>query len=265
MQKSSLPKVSIITVSYNSSKTIRDTIESIKEQSYPNIEYIVVDGGSTDGTQEIVKTYGSLISKFVSESDDGLYDAMNKGIQMATGEVVGILNSDDYYYDKDSISLLVNRMEESGTDSVFADLIFFDPEQKGKIVRYYKSGPWSPWMLRFGKMPAHPTFLIKKSHYEQLGMYSLDYKIASDYEFLVRSLYKAKVSFSYLPKPVVKMRAGGVSTQGVKSSILLNQEIVEACRRNGVWTSLPVVLLKIPFKLAEVAKYKVFSNYISDR
>ena len=259
MQNSSASKVSIITVCFNSRGTIRETIESVLSQTYPNIEYIIVDGVSNDGTQDVIKSYRDQVSKYISEPDNGLYDAMNKGIALATGDVVGILNSDDYYYDSNSVNDLVETMIEAGTDSVFADLIYFDPEHRNRVTRYYKSGPWAPWMLRFGKMPAHPTFFIKKKYYDELGAYSLNYKIASDYEFLVRAFHKASISFTYLPRAVVKMRAGGVSTRGLKSSIILNKEIVEACRENDVWTIIPLVLMKIPFKIAEVLMYK-FTN-----
>lgn len=252
------PKISIITVCYNSSVTIRDTIESVLSQDYPNIEYIIVDGASTDNTVNIVKEYSSRISKLVSEPDNGLYDAMNKGVAMATGEYIGILNSDDFYVNEKVISDLIHKISSEKKDAIFADLVFIAPDDKNKIIRYYKSGPWKPWMFRFGKMPAHPTFFIHKKYYDNFGKYKQNYSIAADFEILVRFLYVHNATFSYLKQPIIKMRAGGLSTSGLKSTIQLNKEIVRACIENGIWTNSFFLLLKIPFKLLELIKPRLF-------
>lgn len=244
-------KISIITVCYNSAQTIRDTIESVLAQDYPNLEYIVVDGASTDSTMAIVREYGDKIAVVISEPDKGIYDAMNKGIAAASGEIIGILNSDDFYAASSSVSRLVRQMEESGVDTVYADLVIVDAVDTKRVVRYYNSGAFSPKKLRYGWMPAHPTFLVKKSLYDKYGGFSLKYRIASDFEMVARLLYMARASYAYLPEVVVKMRAGGVSTSGLKSSWRINNEIVHACRSNGIRTSLPKVLLKIPLKLLE--------------
>jgi len=242
-------KISIITVCFNSEATIRDTIESVLAQDYPNIEYIIVDGASNDGTMDIVREYEKRIDTIISEPDKGIYDGMNKGIRAATGDVVGLLNSDDFYTDETSVRQLVECMEAAGADTVFADLVIVDPGDTSRVVRYYDSSTFHPARLRYGWMPAHPTFMVKRALYEQHGDFSLNYHIAADYEMVARLLYAAKASYSYLPAVVIKMRAGGASTSGLKSSWVLNNEIVRACRANGITTNLPLVLLKIPAKL----------------
>lgn len=245
-------KVSIITVAFNSAATIRDTIESVLSQDYPQIEYIVVDGGSTDGTLDIVKEYGSRIDRLVSEPDRGIYDAMNKGIELATGDVIGFLNSDDMYIDSKVVTQLMTAMNSQMADCVFADLIYVAPENTNKVLRYYNSARFKPSLFQYGWMPAHPTFFAKKTVYEKSGSFSLDYKIAADFEMLVRMLAVKNTSYAYLPKPIVRMRAGGISTAGLNHSLLLNREIVKACRANGINTNLAKVLLKIPIKLMEL-------------
>ncbi len=247
-------RVSIITVSFNSAATIRDTIESVLAQSYSDIEYIIVDGASTDGTLKIVEEYSNKIDTVVSEPDHGIYDAMNKGIRAATGDVVCMLNSDDVYATPRAVRLLVGRIQEAGADSVFADLVLVDSQDNNKVLRYYDSSRFHPRRLRYGWMPAHPTFLAKRELYEKWGLYSLSYRIAADYEMMVRLFHKAGASYVYLPEVVVEMRAGGVSTGGLRNSWVLNREIVRACRENGLKTSLPRVLLKIPAKLIEYVR-----------
>lgn len=242
-------KVSIITVSYNSAKTIRDTIESVLSQDYSDIEYIVIDGGSTDGTIEIVNQYREHISRVVSESDRGIYDAMNKGIALAEGDVIGFLNSDDMYVSSFSVSQLMTPIRTQGVDAAFSDLVVVDAIETEKVVRYYDSSYFSPKKFRFGWMPAHPTFFAKKSAYKLAGNYSLDYQIAADYEILVRMLYVHQLKYAYIQKPLVKMRKGGASSASLRSNWILNCEIVRACRSNGIFTTLPIVLLKIPQKL----------------
>lgn len=244
-------KVSIITVCFNSEKTIRDTIESVLSQDHPNIEYIVVDGGSSDRTISILREYEESIAIMISEPDKGIYDAMNKGINCASGDVIGMLNSDDVYINAHTVSELIGKMELEQTDSVFSDLVIVDPHDLFKVLRYYDSGSFSPWKFRFGWMPAHPTFFVKKTLYDAVGSYSLDYQISADYEMLIRILWVKKATYSYLPKPMVRMRHGGTSSSGFDRNWLLNKEIVRACRENGIWTNFFVVLLKFPQKLME--------------
>jgi len=251
---SQLPSLSIITVCFNSVATIRDAIDSVLSQDYPGIEYIVIDGGSTDGTGEVVRSYGSRIDVFVSERDRGIYDAMNKGLALARGDVVGMLNSDDVYSDSQAVSVLMAAMVAARADAAFADVVYVDHSDTSRVVRYYDSGRWRPLRFRYGLMPAHPTFFVKRELYARVGAFSRDYQIAADYEMLVRILYRERASYVHVPRPVVRMRTGGVSTRGVRQSWLLNREIVRACRANGLWTALPIVLLKIPLKLLELIR-----------
>lgn len=243
------PKVSIITVCFNSAKTIRDTIESVLSQDYPDIEYIIVDGGSSDETLLIAKEYADRIAVIISESDRGIYDAMNKGVALATGDIVGMLNSDDVYINEHAVSELMKTMQDANADSVFADLVIVDPLNLGKVLRYYDSSYFTPSKFRFGWMPAHPTFFVKKALYDKVGRYSLDYKISADYEMLIRLLWVEKASYAYLQKPMVRMRHGGASTAGLSRVFLLNKEIVLACKANNINTNFLLLMLKIPTKL----------------
>jgi glycosyltransferase involved in cell wall biosynthesis len=247
-------KISIITVCFNSAVTIRDTIESVLSQNYKNIEYVIIDGGSTDGTQGIVNEYGKDIASFISEQDGGIYDAMNKGIQVSTGDIVGLLNADDFYADDNVVTRLIERMVSAEADCVFSDLLVVDPDNTKRVLRYYDSSKFRVSRLRFGWMPAHPTFFVKRQFYIDYGGYALDYEIASDFEMMVRLFVVAEIKYTYLSACVVKMRAGGISTSGFRSSWLLNKEIVQACKKNGVKTNLFLVLLKVPFKVLELVR-----------
>jgi len=242
-------KVSIITVCFNSAKTIEDTINSVLNQDYLDIEYIVIDGGSNDGTQDIIQKYHENIASWVSEPDLGMYDAMNKGIARATGEIIGILNSDDVYISTQVVSQLINAMNDAKADIVFADLILVDPNNLNKVLRYYDSGRFKPSRFRWGWMPAHPTVFVKKKYYDKVGPFALDYEIAADYEMLIRILAIVKAPFAYLPKAVVRMRAGGASTAGLVRNWILNKEIVRGCKANGIYTNMAMLLLKIPAKI----------------
>ena len=250
-------KITIITVVWNNKETIKDAIDSVLNQTYQNIEYIIIDGASTDGTIEIIKSYGDKIAIFLSESDKGLYDAMNKGIKLATGDVVGILNSDDFYVDEFVIEKVVKVLEEQKVDSIFADLVYVKPDNVKKIVRHYDSSKFSPDKFAYGWMPAHPTFFVKREIYQKYGLFKIDYKIAADYELLVRFLYAHQVSYFYLNEVIIKMRMGGVSTSGVKSNWILNQEIIRACSENGIKTSIFKVLSKYPKKLLGLKRKKL--------
>lgn len=248
-------KVSIITVCFNSAATIRDTIESVLAQDYADIEYIIVDGASRDNTLDIVNEYRGRIAKVVSEPDKGIYDAMNKGIKMATGDVVGILNSDDFYEQTDVVSKIATAFEANRqTKIVFGDLVFVKPDNLEKITRFYSLPNYAPWKLRFGWMPPHPATFIKKEVYDKFGLYKTDFKIAADYELFVRMLLVNKVAFTHLNKVLIRMRSGGASTSGLRSSFTLNAEIVKACKYNGVYTNSLFLMLKVPFKLLELLK-----------
>ncbi|WP_243349640.1 glycosyltransferase family 2 protein [Parabacteroides sp. FAFU027] len=252
-------KLSIITVAYNSAETIAHTIESVLEQSYSDIEYIIVDGGSKDNTVEIIKSYEPRFNgrmKWISEKDNGLYDAMNKGIRMATGEVVGIINADDFYHRNDVIALIAKGFKEEHVQATFADVRFVKPDNLEKTVRYYACKNFAPWRFRFGFMPAHPTFFTYKWYFDEFGYYRTDYKIAADYELLIRFLYKHKLKYKYLHLDVMKMRTGGASTASVKSNLILNREIVRACRENGIYTNLAILSLKYFVKVWEMVVTK---------
>ncbi|EIF50094.1 glycosyl transferase family protein [Sulfurovum sp. AR] len=246
-------KISIITVVWNNKDTIKDAIDSVLNQTYKNIEYIIVDGASTDGTVEVVKSYGNKITKFISEADDGLYDAMNKGIKLATGDVVGILNSDDFYIDEFVIEKIVKIFEEKEVDSVFTDLVYVKADNLENIVRYYDSGNGFPNKFQYALYPAHPTFFVKRWVYDKYGLFKTDYKIAADFDIMARFLYTWKISFSYLKEPIIKMRVGGVSTS--LSSIWINSlEQLRVCRENNIRTNIFKILLKYPIKILGLFK-----------
>lgn len=247
-------KISIITVVLNNKSCIEDCINSVLNQIYKNVEYIVVDGGSTDGTTDIIKKYEDKINVWVSEPDDGIYDAMNKGIKLATGEIIGMLNSDDLYIDEHVISNVVREFGKNNVDSVYADLVYVERNNLEKVVRYYDSSVFQVSKFAYGWMPAHPTCFIKKNVYDKYGLYKTDYSIAADYELLVRFYAKHRVSYSYLPKVIVRMRSGGLSTRNFKSNVILNREIVRACRENGIETNIFKVYSKYFIKMFQLIK-----------
>ena len=248
-------KISLITVSFNSAETIGDTIKSVLSQDYPNIEYIIVDGNSRDATIDIIKSFDGKISKWKSEPDKGIYDAMNKGLKMATGDVIGMINSDDMYSGTDIISRVAAQFEDENIDAVFGDLIVVDPDNMQRVVRSYSSKNWRPDKFGRGFMPAHPTFFVRRKYYDTIGVFKTDYRIASDYELLIRFLYVHKLRYKYLPLTMVTMRKGGVSSSGLKSNVILNNEILRACRENGIKTNLPLIYLKYFVKVFELVNH----------
>jgi glycosyltransferase involved in cell wall biosynthesis len=252
-------KISLITATFNSVATHCNTIQSVLFQSYPNIEYIIVDGLSKDNTLDIVREYSSQFNgrmKWISEKDNGIYDAMNKGIQMATGDIVGIINSDDFYHDPDIIQKIVDVFQDKSIQAVYGDVRFVNPNDLNKTVRYYSSKNFSPSKFRFGFMPAHPTFFTYKKYFDEYGYYKTDYKIAADYELLIRFLHIYKLKYKYLPFDFLRMRTGGVSTASIRSNILLNKEIIRACKENKIRTFLPLLFLKYFIKIFEFLNLK---------
>jgi glycosyltransferase involved in cell wall biosynthesis len=241
-------KVSLITVCYNSAKTIEDTLKSVESQSYPNIEYIVIDGGSKDNTNKIVSKYKDFVTYHISEPDDGLYDAMNKGVQVATGDIVGILNSDDVLADEFVIEKIAAGFSDVNVDAVYSDLIYVSENDLNKPTRLYSSKVFSKRMIRFGIMLPHPTFYVKKECYMQLGLYKTDYRVAADFELLTRFISQG-IKIHRLPFISVKMREGGVSSSGILWRIHQNFEIVRACRDNSIYTNIALVALKLPYKM----------------
>lgn len=249
-------KVSIITVCYNSVSHVEDAINSVARQNYDEIEHIVIDGNSNDGTREILERYDHLLDFWMSEPDLGIYDAMNKGIERCTGEVVGMLNSDDFYYDDHVISRVVTAFEQEEIEAVFGDLIFVDPRDLERTIRTYSSRKWHPGKFARGYMPAHPTVFVRRENYEKFGLFEIDYEIAADYEMMIRLLYVQKLRYRYLPMKMVKMRKGGVSSNGVKSNLTLNNEIVRACRKHGIKTNALKIYPKYLNKVFELFNHK---------
>ena len=289
-------KISLITACYNSEATIRTAIDSVLSQKGVNIEYIIVDGGSKDGTVEIIKEYAektlnsqlltpNFTFRWLSESDLGMYDAINKGIKMATGDVVGILNADDVLASDDTLKRIaelfsrkerkdrkddsrvehVERVEGDGFDSrvehvervdcVYADIRFVkegetvEAVRKAETVRYCSAKRWRPWMFRFAAMVPHPSFYVRRECFERLGGYSLDYRICADFELELRYLLLAKLRAAYLPECVVVMRMGGMSTSGWRSNLVINREDLRALRSHGIWSCMPLIYLKYLFKI----------------
>jgi len=229
-------KISIITPSFNSEKTIEETIKSVLSQTYNDIEYLIIDGGSRDRTLEIVDKYKDKISKIVSEPDKGIYDGMNKGIKLATGEIVGILNSDDLYFDESVIENVMKIFRENKIDCLWGDLVYFK-DDPNKFIRVWKGGNYKPGIFKTGWVPPHPTFFVKKEIYEKYGYFRLDFPVAADYELMLRFLEKYRIKGYYLPKFLVKMRVGGNANK-LKNIIKGNLECIRAWKVNG---------LKMPF------------------
>lgn len=249
-------KISVITVSYNSATTLADTLESVLKQDYRDYEYLVIDGGSTDGTVEILKEYEPRFEgrmKWISEKDKGMYDGINKGIRMASGDVVGLIHSDDFYHRTDILSI-VNRSFEENQDiqAIYGDIRFVNPGDLDTTVRYYSSRKFRPWMFRWGWMPAHPTYFTYKENFEKYGYYRCDYQITADFELMLRHLYKHRIPARYIPVDFMKMRTGGRSTSGWKSTLVINKEDLRACRENGIYTNLPMLYMRYFVKVFEL-------------
>lgn len=227
-------KISIITITYNSEKTLRDTIESVLSQSYPDIEYIVVDGLSKDTTCDIVRSYGNRITKFVSEKDHGLYDALNKGIKLASGDVVGFLHSDDLYASTESVKLIAEAFIKFKVDSVYGDLVYVDQADTSKIIRFWRSRKFTRSGMLRGWMPPHPTFYMKRELYEKFGYFNTTFRISADYESMLRYLVKNNASTFYIPLILIRMRVGGESNKSLKNIIRKSREDIRAMRINGL-------------------------------
>ncbi len=248
------PLITVITVVFNGASTIEDAIQSVISQTYDNVEYIVIDGGSTDGTQEIIKEYEHAIDYWLSEKDSGIYDAMNKGIALGSGEYVGMLNSDDMFSEHNVLQDIADRFCQAKVDAVFSCLNIVDKNNLKKVLRKYRVAKLNSALLRIGVMPAHPTFYCKKSCYEKAGIYKTNYKIAADFEMLVRLLVRQKISWSFIDKIMVIMRSGGLSNSGFMARVKLNREIIRACKENGLYTNLVFLASKLPIRLFELIR-----------
>jgi glycosyltransferase involved in cell wall biosynthesis len=236
-------RVSIITVCYNSSATIADTIKSVQSQNYRDIEHIIIDGVSKDDTLDIIKHSGHT-GPLVSEKDNGLYDAMNKGIALATGEIVGILNSDDFYTDPKVIEDVVAQFNRPGCDAVYADLNYIDSNREEKIIRKWRSGRYKYTKFNYGWMPPHPTVFVKKEIYDRYGSFNTELNSAADYELILRFLYKNRIKAHYVPRVLVNMRTGGLSNRSLKHRLKSHLEDYRAWSFNGIRPHWYTLMLK---------------------
>ncbi|HDX6443995.1 TPA: glycosyltransferase, partial [Escherichia coli] len=217
-------RISIITATYNSEKTLLDTLLSLEKQTHPDIEYIVVDGASKDNTIELIKSNCTRVSKIICEPDHGIYDALNKGIQAASGDVIGFLHSDDLLAYDDAIADIAKTFESTGCDAIYGDLEYVAQNDTTKRIRLWESGSFSRFKMKVGWMPPHPSFYMKRECYSQFGCFSLNYRISADYDSLLRYILKQRISIEYLPKVLVKMRVGGISNRSVSSMVKKSME-----------------------------------------
>lgn len=253
-------KISIITATYNSGKTVGDTLKSVLAQTYHDYELLVVDGASKDNTLEVVKKMEPLFEgrmRYISEPDKGIYDAMNKGIRMATGDVIGILNSDDFYTSDDALACIAWTLENEKVDAVYGDIHYVDDEDLKKCVRYYSSKPFRRWMMRLGFMPAHPSFYCRKEVYEKFGAFDAEnYRVAADFENLLRLIFVNKIKTHYINKDFVTMRTGGASNSGLESHKRIMRDHLKALKKNGVYSNIFLLGLRYLYKTGEILKSK---------
>jgi glycosyltransferase involved in cell wall biosynthesis len=244
------PAISIITATYNAAATVADCLQSVANQTHP-CEHIIIDGASIDSTLEVVRRI-SPSARILSEPDKGIYDAMNKGIALATGDIVGILNADDFYVDSLVLEKVTTLFRDSGADVIFADLLYVRPDNLEKVVRYYSGANFTPEKFAWGCMPPHPTFFVRRELYDLYGLFHTDYRIAADFELAARFLFRYRVRYAYLPEVVVRMRTGGVSTRNFMSNWILNQEILRACAENGINTNFFKIYFKYFTKIMQL-------------
>ena len=246
--------ISVITVCYNSASTLERALKSVTMQDWPHIEHLVIDGGSTDNTLDILGHYKDQLAYLMSEPDDGIYDAMNKGLARATGDVVCFLNADDEYASDKVLSLVAKQMYAEQLDALMGDVSFFHASNPARQVRRYRSDRFTPARLAWGWMPAHPALFLHRSVIDRVGRFNTTYKIAGDYEFIIRAFYGHALRYSHLPMVLVRMQTGGESTDGWRAKVRLNKEVLRACRENGLKTNMLKILSKYPVKLLELFK-----------
>lgn len=227
-------KVTIITVSYNAHGTIRDTLESVRAQDYPDIEHIVIDGGSSDGTQDVVRAHGSHLAHFISEPDDGLYDAMNKGWKLATGELIGYLHADDFFADVTCVRRLAQKAEESGADIILSDVDMVAADDTSRSIRFYSAQKFHRGWITQGDMPPYPGLYVRRSVFERFGGFDQQFRISADFDFVARLLYVHALAYAILPYTVVTMRYGGLSTQWPMGPLRMFRDVYRACKKNGI-------------------------------
>lgn len=248
-------KISIITIAYNSAQTIEDTIQSVISQDHPDLEYIIIDGASKDGTQAIIEKYRSHLAHYVSEPDKGIYDAMNKGVQAATGDFIGILNSDDFYVDLKVLSDVARTLKAGqDLDGLYADLVYVDRDHTDKVVRHWRAGHYRPGRFRRGWMPPHPTFFVARRCYESYGLYDTALRSAADYELMLRFIHKHEISVGYLDRVITKMRVGGESNVSLKNRIRANKEDRRAWTMNGLKPAWFTLTLKPLSKIGQFVR-----------
>ena len=248
-------KISIVTATFNSGTTLSDTLRSLLAQTHTDFELIVADGGSTDNTADIIREFAPRFGKrlhWFSEPDRGLYDAMNKGIARATGEVVGILNSDDFYTDERVLARVADALADPQIDACYGDVHYVAPGDLQTMTRYYSSRPFRPWMMRLGFMPAHPSFYCRRACYTQFGTFDLNYKVAADFELLLRLIFVHKIRTVYVPADFVTMRTGGLSTSGWRSHLAILRDHRRALHRHHVFSAFPLLCLRYVYKVGEV-------------
>ena len=245
-------KVSIITGTYNSERYVKDCITSVYNQDYPEIEHIIIDGASTDNTVSVIENTPNRVTQIVSEPDKGIYDAMNKGIRLASGDIVGILNSDDFYDSDTIISMVVKAFREQEVDCIYGNLYYVKPEEPSVIVRKWVTGPYKEkYGFRWGWHPAHPSFFVKKELYEKYGDFGIDHKISADFELMLRFMERYKAKSAYLDYPMVRMRLGGESNKSIMSNIIGNKECYRAFKRNGLSVPWLYPAIRIGSKLKQ--------------
>jgi glycosyltransferase involved in cell wall biosynthesis len=244
-------KVSIITAVRNGEATIGTTLRSIILQSHPDIEHIIVDGASTDRTLQVIEAERGCALQLITGPDGGVYDAFNKGLRLATGDVVAFLNSGDSYVSPTVVSRMTLELTRTGVDAVFGDLVIVEPGDATRVIRRYRSSRFRPSRVAYGFMPAHPTLFMRRRVYEDYGGYDSSYRIAGDFELVARVFTKARISYSYVPDVLVRMPRGGLSTSGPMSNWTITREMLKACRQNSIATNVVKLLLRIPIKWTE--------------
>lgn len=244
-------KISVITACFNAARTLGDTLDSVADQRHCEVEHIVIDGASTDDTLSIIERHGGHVARVISEPDRGLYDAMNKGLAVASGDVIGFLNADDVYANNEVLSRVMTIMEQEGLEALLGDVEFFRSEGPAQTVRRYRSARFRPDRIAWGWMPAHPALFLRRHVYERFGRFRTDYRIAGDFEFCARIFKDDSLTYRSLPETLVRMRVGGISTGGWRNTVLLNQEVLRACRENGIKTNMLKICSKYPAKVLE--------------
>lgn len=245
-------KISVITVCYKSKATLERALQSVADQDWPKVEHIVIDGASTDGTLAILERFRPHLAKVVIEPDKGIYDAMNKGLERATGDIICFLNADDQYASTKALSQVAGQISRYGLDALIGDVGFFHENNPEHMVRRYRSDRFNPGLLAWGWMPAHPALFLRKEVVQRVGRFKTDYRIAGDFEFIVRAFHGQSLRYHHFPEVLVRMQTGGASTGGWRAKIRLNQEVLRACRENGIRTNMLKILSKYPVKLLEL-------------